>query len=49
MFKDCKTGGYNLECTRVNQRRLLATILLITIAYTIATLQGLSCQQLKGA
>jgi hypothetical protein len=34
MFKDCKTGGYNLEETRVNDRRLLALVLLISIAYT---------------
>ncbi|NEQ88790.1 MAG: transposase, partial [Moorea sp. SIO2I5] len=40
MFKDCKTGGYNLEKTRVNERRLLATICLVTIAYSLATLQG---------
>lgn len=40
LFKDCKTGGYNLENTRVNQKRLLAIILLIAIAYTLATLQG---------
>lgn len=46
MFKDCKTGGYNLENTRVNERRLLATVLLIAIAYTLATFQGVSCQKL---
>ncbi len=45
MFKDCKTGGYNLEDTKVNERRLLATILLMTIAYTLATFQGLACQK----
>lgn len=45
MFKDCKTGGYNLENTKVNERRLLATILLMTIAYTLATFQGMSCQK----
>ena len=41
MFKDCKTGGYNLEETRVNDQRLLATILVIAMAYTWATLQGI--------
>lgn len=46
MFKDCKTGGYNLEDTRVNERRLLATILLIAIAYTLATFQGVAYQKL---
>jgi hypothetical protein len=34
MFKDCKTGGYNLEETKVNERRLLALVLLIAIADT---------------
>jgi len=37
MFKDCKTGGYNLEDTRVNDERLLSTILVIAMAYTWAT------------
>ncbi len=40
MLKDCKTGGYNLEDTRVNDERLLSTILVIAMAYTWATLQG---------
>ncbi|NEO41037.1 MAG: transposase [Moorea sp. SIOASIH] len=40
MFKDYKTGGYNLEKTRVNERRLIAIVLLIAIAYTLATFQG---------
>jgi len=34
MFKDCQTGGYNLEDTRVNDQRLLATILVIAMAYS---------------
>lgn len=45
MFKDCKTGGYNLENTKVNERRLLALICLIAMAYTLATLQGISTQK----
>lgn len=44
MFRDLKTRGYNLEETKVNERRLLAIILLISIAYTLATLQGVSLQ-----
>lgn len=44
MFRDLKTGGYNLENTKVNARRLMALVLLITIAYTLATLQGASLQ-----
>ncbi|MBE9094717.1 hypothetical protein IQ252_12585 [Tychonema sp. LEGE 07203] len=44
MFRDLKTGGYNLENTKVNERRLRALVLLISIAYTLATLQGASLQ-----
>ncbi|MEH2254061.1 hypothetical protein [Nostoc sp.] len=33
MFKDCKTGGYNLESTYADGQRLIALILLIAIAY----------------
>ena len=44
LFKDYKTGGYNLEDTQVNQDRFLALVLLIAIAYRLATLQG---QQLR--
>lgn len=44
MFKDCKTGGYNLEDTKVNDTRFLALVLLIALAYSLATMQG---QQMK--
>jgi IS4 transposase len=37
LFKDCKTGGYNLEATQVNDQRFLALVLLIALAYTLAT------------
>ena len=40
MFKDCKTGGYNLEGTKANVHRLTNLILLIAIAYTISALRG---------
>lgn len=40
MFKDCKTGGYNLESTYAGGQRLIALILLIAIAYTCAILTG---------
>ena len=40
MFKDCKTGGYNLESMYATGQRLIALILLIAIAYTIAVLAG---------
>lgn len=40
MFKDCKTGGYNLEKSHANNQRLNSLILLIAIAYSCAVLQG---------
>ncbi len=40
MFRDLKTGGYNLEDTKVSGDRLISLILLIAIAYTSATIQG---------
>lgn len=33
MFKDCNTGGYNLEGSRANTQHLTNLILLIVIAY----------------
>lgn len=45
MFKDCKTGGYNLESTYVEGQRLMALILLIAIAYTCAVLVGRQLRQ----
>lgn len=40
MFKDCKTGGYNLEGSKASNKRLKNLILLIAIAYTISALKG---------
>ena len=48
MFKDCKTGGYNLEKCQGNDQRLLSLVLLIApreaelfeIAYTSAIQRG---------
>lgn len=40
MFRDFKLGGYNLEGCKVEGERLMALILVITIAYTSATLKG---------
>lgn len=40
MFRDFKSGGYNLESTGVSGERLIAMILLIAIAYTSATMHG---------
>lgn len=40
MFKDCKTGGYNLEGSQANPDKLVRLILLIALALTSAWLQG---------
>lgn len=45
MFKDCKTGGYNLESTKAEGQRLMSLILLIAIAYSCAVLAGRNCCQ----
>jgi len=40
MFRDCKSGGYNLEGSKANPERLVRLILLIAISLTSAWLQG---------
>lgn len=40
MFKDMKTSGYNLENTKVKEARFFALLLLVMMAYTLATLYG---------
>jgi hypothetical protein len=40
MFRDCKTGGYNLEGSNASPDRLMRLILLIAISLTSAWLQG---------
>ncbi len=40
LFKDCKSGGYNLEGSKAATERLTRLVLLIAIAYTCATLHG---------
>ena len=40
MFKDFKTGGYNLETCRATGQRFQALVLLVAIAYTLTTEQG---------
>jgi len=40
MFKDCKTGGYNLEDSQARPDRLIKLILLIALAMTAAWLHG---------
>ena len=40
MFKDCKSGGYNLEDAKVHDPRFLALMLLLVIAYSLVTCAG---------
>ncbi|EGJ34978.1 hypothetical protein LYNGBM3L_10910 [Moorena producens 3L] len=40
MFRDFKSGGYNLENTKVEGKRFISIVLLISIAYTSATFKG---------
>jgi hypothetical protein len=40
MFKDCKSGGYNLEDCKASEERLNRIVLLIAIAYTHMGLAG---------
>ena len=40
MFRDFKSGGYNVEETNVEGKRFIALVLIISLADTIATLQG---------
>ena len=45
MFRDCKTGGYNLEGSGLRGDRLIKMILLMAIAYTGAIFQGIEIQK----
>ena len=45
MFRDCKTGGYNIEGTGLREERLIEMILLMAIAYTSAIFQGTEIQK----
>lgn len=45
MFRDFKSGGYNLENTNLDGKRLISLILLIAIAYTSATIHGQKIKQ----
>jgi hypothetical protein len=46
MFKDCKTGGYNLENSHACYERLNSLVLLIAIAYTCAIIKGRAIKQM---
>lgn len=45
MFKDCKSGGYNMEQAKVHDPRFLALVLVLVIAYSLATCAGQVCKQ----
>jgi hypothetical protein len=45
MFRDCKTGGYNLKGTGLKGDRLLKMILLMTLAYSGAIIQENNIQK----
>jgi hypothetical protein len=45
MFRDFKSGGYHLEDTQLTAQRFLAIVLLVSIAYTLATEQGKKIRQ----
>ena len=45
MFRDFKRGGYNLESTKVSGERLISLLLLISLAYLLATIEGSSIKQ----
>jgi hypothetical protein len=40
MFKDCKTGGYNLEGCQASPDQLISLVILIALAMTSAWLPG---------
>jgi len=45
MFRDCKSGGYNLEGSGLRGDRLIKMILLMAIVYTLAIFQGTEIQK----
>jgi hypothetical protein len=47
MFKDCKTGGYNLEGCQASPEKLIALIIVIALAMTSAWLRGKRTQLQK--
>jgi hypothetical protein len=40
LFRDCKSAGYNLEETLVTGDRLIGLLVLMTLAYTMTTIEG---------
>jgi len=45
MFRDCKSGGYNIEGSGLRGERLVKIILLMAIAYLEAIAQGTEIQK----
>ena len=45
MFRDCKTGGYNLDGSGLRGERLIKMILLMANVYTRAIFQGTELQK----
>jgi len=45
MFRDCKTGGYNLDGSGLRGEILIKMILLMAIVYTRAIFQGTELQK----
>lgn len=48
MFKDFKSGGYNMEDTKVSGARLISLILIISFAYSLSTFKGQSIKKKGG-
>jgi len=48
MFRDYKTGGYNIEGTGLKEERLIKIILLMAIAYSSAIFQGTEMREKAG-
>ena len=40
MFRDFKSGGYHLGDTRVTSDRLIGLLVILTLAYSITTIEG---------
>ena len=48
MFRDCKTGGYDLEGTSLKGDRLINMILLMTLTYSSGIFQGTEMRKKQG-
>lgn len=45
MFRDFKSGGYHIEDTAVREERFMSLVVMVTLAYAAATLQGQRIKQ----